>query len=502
MNDQSKTNTNSPVDLLIIGGGINGCAIARDAAGRGLSVMLCEMGDIASATSSWSSKLIHGGIRYLESYEFKLVREALNEREVLMKSAAFLIHPLKFILPYEKHLRSPWLLRTGLFIYDHLGKRSTILGSQKETFTPNDPENALDSRFTFGYSYYDCQTDDARLTLLCARDAHEHGANILTHTQCTSLTHDGQLWTATLHDQLDHSSTTVQARSIVNAAGPWVDHVNHDITHINTTAKTQLVQGSHIVVPKLYEGFHAYILQNKDGRIIFSIPYLNQFTLIGTTDVSYKGDPAKVTITEKEIQYLCNSINSYFQKNICASDIVWSYSGVRALYDDHANNPSKTTREYHLQLHSDKTPPYLAVFGGKITTCRILAQDAMQRLQPFFSHMGHSWTQDAYLPGGNLNMSWPQFITQLEKDYPWLPSSLCKRYASAYGTYTHSLIGDATSLQDLGMHFGADLYEHEVLYWIQNEWAQNVDDMLWRRSKLGLFLDEAGVAKLKDYICE
>ncbi len=502
MHEQSKSTPHEPIDLLVIGGGVNGSAIARDAAGRGLVVTLCEQGDIAAATSSWSSKLIHGGLRYLEQYEFKLVREALIEREVLMHSAPFLIHPLKFILPYEKHLRSPWLLRTGLFLYDHLAKRSAIAGSRKERFTANDPENALNEHFTFGFSYYDCQTDDARLTLLYALDAYAHNATILTHTQCIQLTHDGSLWTATLYDRLSETSTTLQARAVVNASGPWVDLVNHNIAAIQTNCRTRLVQGSHIVVPKLYEGFHAYILQNQDGRIIFAIPYLEQFTLIGTTDIEYTGDPQNARITESEINYLCQNINAYFQKQISQADIIWSYSGVRSLFDDHADAPSTTTREYHLQLHTQSTPPYLCVYGGKITTSRVLAEHALKLLHPFFPELAPAWTKNAFLPGGDLGATWNEFLDQVKQRYPWLPEVLGQRYARAYGSNIHLLIGDAHCLDDLGLYFGANLYEHEVLYWIQNEWAQSVEDILWRRSKLGLFLDEAGVQKLKAYIGE
>ncbi len=502
MEEQFNASSTNPVDLLVIGGGINGCSIARDAVGRGLSVTLCDMNDLASATSSYSSKLIHGGLRYLENYEFKLVHDALAEREVLMHSAPFLIHPLKFILPYEKHLRSPWLLRIGLFLYDHLSKRHAIPGSKKEFFKWGNPQNALARQFQFGYSYYDCQTDDARLTVLCARDAFEQGATILTHTYCSDLKHDGRLWSVTLQDQLDGRVSTVQARAVINAAGPWVDHVNNTIAKIDMHCITRLVQGSHIVVPKLYEGYHAYILQNEDGRIVFAIPYLDHFTLIGTTDVEYHGDPTQVHITQSEIDYLCHSMNSYFHKKITPSDIVWSYAGVRALYDDGANKPSNTTREYHLELHAQDTPPYLAVFGGKLTTCRVLAEDVVNHLNSFFPNMSRCETHDAFLPGGDLGMPWDQFLTTLATQYPWLPETLRHRYARAYGNNLHALIGDATSLAELGIHFGADLYEHEVLYWIENEWAHCSDDMLWRRSKLGLFLTEEQVNTLKNYLDE
>ena len=490
------------VDLLIIGGGINGCGIARDAVGRGLTVALCEMNAIASATSSWSSKLIHGGLRYLENFEFKLVHEALNEREILMRSAPFLIHPLKFMLPYQAHLRSPWILRTGLFLYDHLGKRTQIPSSQKIKFIAGAADNALKDHFKFGFSYYDCQTDDSRLTLLCARDAYERGATIMTHTRCNELTPNGKIWIATLHDHLDNTTKTINAKAVINVSGPWVDQVNHDIAKIDTVSSTRLVQGSHIIVPKLYEGYHAYILQNKDQRIVFAIPYMDNFTLIGTTDINYQGDPAAVNITHEEINYLCSIINEYFHKQISPDNIVWSYSGVRSLYNDDAVKPSKTTRDYHLELHHQNCPPYLAIFGGKLTTFRVLAEDALKKLKPYFTHMADPWTKHAFLPGGELGTNWEGFITQLAERYPWLPNSQCLRYAKAYGSHIHELIGDATSIKDLGKHFGADLYEHEVLYWIENEWAQFSEDMLWRRSKLGLYLNDDQINILKNYICE
>ncbi len=487
------------VDLLIIGGGINGCAIARDAAGRGLSVALCEMHDLASATSSWSSKLIHGGIRYLENYEFKLVRESLQEREVMMRSAPFLIHPLPFILPYEKHLRSPLLLRAGLFLYDHLAKRQSIPGSSKVTFKADNPENALNNQFKFGFQYYDCQTDDARLTLLNALDAHQHGAHIFTYTHCTQLTHQHNLWLATLEDQLDQRQFNIEANAVINATGPWVDQFN-TMAGIHTQSHVELVQGSHIVVPKLYTGNHAYILQNQDKRIVFAIPYLEQFTLIGTTDVAFKGDPGNVHITDNEIDYLCELMNHYFKKPVQKSEIIWSYAGVRPLYHDNSGTLAKTTREYHLELSTDSCPPYLSVIGGKITTARVLAEDTLSQLKPYFNAMQPAWTKDAYLPGGDLDSDWQTFVTKLQTTYSWLPQQQCHRYACAYGTHSTDLIGDANCLEDLGQYFGADLYEAEILYWIKNEWAQTPEDMLWRRSKLALFLTVDQIHAVTQYL--
>lgn len=493
--------TMKTIDLLVIGGGINGCGIARDAAGRGLSVTLCEMNDLASATSSWSSKLIHGGLRYLEHYEFKLVSEALKEREVLMSSAPFLIHPLQFILPYEQHLRSPWVLRLGLFLYDHLAKRKQIPGSGKVIFNSNDPANALNDNFKFGFSYYDCQTDDSRLTLLNALDAKAHSADILTYTKCTSLIEQGTFWLATLQNTRDKTEQLIKARAVVNATGPWVSLTNQQIAHIDTKSEVKLVQGSHIIVPKLYKGNHAYILQNKDNRIVFAIPYCDQFTLIGTTDVTYQGDPAYVSIKPAEIDYLCNIINYYFKKQISKNDVMSSFSGVRSLYDDKADTPSKTTREYHLELTKNVSAPYLTIFGGKITTFRTLAEHVMQLLTPHFPHMKPKWTQHALLPGGDLDgYSWLQFLAHIKQQYPWLPDSLRTRYAKAYGSNLHQLLAGATSVADLGTLIGSDLFLREVHYWINQEWAHTVEDMIWRRSKLGLFLTENEIKTLESYL--
>ncbi len=476
------------VDLLIIGGGINGCGIACDAAGRGLSVTLCEMGDIASATSSWSSKLIHGGLRYLETYDFKLVHEALKEREIIMQKAPFLTHPLKFILPYEKHLRSPWLLRLGLFLYDHLALRKKIPGSKKIIFSKRYVDNPLRKEFTFGFSYYDCQTDDSRLTLLNALSAQEQGATILTYTKCTSLTLKENLWTAQLRDETG-LETTVHARAVINSTGPWVEEFNQEIARIKTKYHIQLVQGSHIVVPKLYEEDHAYILQNADNRIVFAIPYLQKFTLIGTTDTEYQGDPAQAHITTEEKIYLCDIINHYFKKKIDEADIVWSYSGVRPLFHEKNTAPSKQTREYHLEISKPDQAPYISIYGGKITTYRVLAEDVLHLLQPYFPHMSAPWTEHAALPGGDLqNLSPARYLARLKKHYAWLPADQLTRYFHAYGSRIEKLLEGAQSLEDLGQHYGADLYQREVDYWTEHELANTWEDMLWRRSKLGLWV--------------
>lgn len=488
-------------DLLIIGGGINGCGIAADAAGRGLKVVLCEAEDLASGTSAWSSKLIHGGLRYLEQGAFKLVHDALKEREILLKKAPFLIHPLEFILPHEAHLRPAWMIQTGLFLYDHLAKRKHIPRSKKIRLNSKGKRNPLQSQYQTGFSYYDCQTDDARLTLLNALAAKQAGAEIHTRMRCQTIKACDQHWLVCCQDTLQKTEHQFQAKTIVNAAGPWVESINQ-LAEMQPDCHVQLVQGSHIVVPKLYEGEHAYILQNSDERIVFAIPYLNHFTLIGTTDLNYQGEPRRAKITPEETNYLCDIINHYFRTTLTPNNICWSFSGVRPLYQHHGEKkPSKATREYHLGLsHSRTQLPFLSVYGGKITTFRVLAEAVLAQLKPYLPPHGTPWTAEAPLPGGDLGSDFQAFLKTLYREYSWLPKSQCRRYALAYGTNIRALLSEAGQLRDLGRHFGADLYEREVLYWIANEWAQSSEDMLWRRSKLGLFLSDAEQAALAEYL--
>lgn len=484
-------------DLLIIGGGINGCSIARDAAGRGLKVYLCEQGDIASATSSWSSKLIHGGIRYLENYEFKLVREALQERDILMRSAPYLIHPLQFILPHEKHLRPAWMIRLGLFLYDHLNHGSPIPTSQQIKLDTHGP---LKTHFKTGFSYYDCQTDDSRLTLLNALDAKQHGATIQTYTKCTSLSHDHTHWHATLTHHGCHK-TNISSKMVINATGPWVTTFNHTIANIHTDSTLKLVQGSHIVVPKLYPGQHAYILQNSDNRIVFTLPFQQNYTLIGTTDTHFSGDPSTCQITKDEIHYLCKIIKHYFKKPMTLNDIVWSFSGVRALHDNHTENATSTTRDYHLEYSNDGHPAYLSIFGGKITTCRRLAENALKFVEKTLSKGALPWTKTAKLPGGQLDgLEYEAFIQTIDTRYDWLDQQTRRRYIHAYGDRIHLLLKDCKSIKDLGKHYGASLYEKEISFWKTNEIAKTADDMLWRRSKLGLQLTPSEIETFKTSI--
>ncbi len=494
------------VDLLIIGGGINGTGIARDAAGRGRSVLLCEMGDLASATSSWSSKLIHGGLRYLEYYEFRLVREALMEREVLWRIAPHIINPLRLVLPYRKGLRPAWLLRLGLFLYDHLGGRKLLPPTRVLDLTTDTTGKPLKANvFRKGFEYSDCRVDDSRLVMLNARDAADRGAEIRTRTRAMSARRDSDGWTIALRDERTGQQETVTARTVVNAAGPWVGSVLTGQLGMKSRANTRLVQGSHIVVRKLYEHDRAYILQNPDGRIVFVIPFEGDFTLIGTTDRDYVGDPAKVAATAEDIDYLCQAVSENLERAVAPKDVVWAYSGVRPLYDDGASEAKAATRDYVLELDAEAgKPALLSVFGGKITTYRRLAEEALDRLQahlPATATSRKRWTATAALPGGDFAVT---DIGGVERDlrraYPFLTQVYAARLAHAYGTRAKMVLGSAKSLQDLGTEFGATLTEAEVRYLIEQEWAQTAEDVVWRRSKLGLRMTAGEVAGLERWM--
>lgn len=484
-------------DLLVIGGGINGAGIAADAAGRGLSVILCEKDDLAAHTSSASSKLIHGGLRYLEHYDFKLVREALQEREVLLNKAPHLVHPLWFVLPHEPHLRPQWMIRLGLFLYDHLAKRKTLPGSRKINLRNSLEGAPLKEQFKTGFGYSDCYTDDARLVVTNALDAQNHGAKIMVRTRCTALKRGKTTWEATLLQENNAEPIHVQAKAVVNATGPWVAEFLQQ-QNLSTTAGVRWVKGSHFIVPKLYEGAHAYILQNKDNRIVFAIPYQQEFTLIGTTDIGYKGDLNQLGISESEIEYLLALINSYFKKSVTRSEMGWSYAGVRALFDDHSENPAAITREYHFEVDETNGLPILSVFGGKITTFRVLAEAAMQRLAPHFPNMGAAWTAKKSLPGGDLTVPFEQFYQAQCQRYAFLPAQVVWRLACAYGSRMDFVLNNAQSITDLGHHFGAGLYQREVEYLKQYEWARTVEDIIWRRTKTGLHLSQQAVQQLQD----
>jgi glycerol-3-phosphate dehydrogenase len=475
-------------DLFIIGGGVNGCGIARDAAGRGLSVFLAEQSDLASGTSSASTKLIHGGLRYLEHYEFRLVREALIEREVLLQAAPHIIWPLRFVLPHHKGLR-PWpILRLGLFLYDHLGGRKILPGTRSVDFRTDVTGEPLKDTYTRGYEYSDCWVEDARLVVLNARDAESRGAVIRTRTKCVSARRTDGVWELTIQPD-GGAEQKVRARALINSAGPWVSQVLGAVVGRNDPDKIRLVKGSHLVVDKLYDHDRCYIFQNADGRICFAIPYEQDFTLIGTTDEDHQGDPGAPRISEAETDYLLKSVSEYFKAPVTRGMIRWSYSGIRPLYDDGASKAQEATRDYVLKLdRPEGGAPLLSVFGGKITTARKLAESAMEKIAPFFPAMGRPWTASARLPGGDFACAEvEQRIAGLGARYPFLPPSTARRLFRAYGTDAEIILAGATSAADLGQGFGP-LFAREVEWLKAKEWARTADDILWRRSKLGLHL--------------
>ena len=488
-------------DLLIVGGGINGVGIARDAAGRGLKVLLCERGDLAGATSSSSSKLIHGGLRYLEHYEFRLVREALIEREVLLSIAPHIAWPMRFVLPHAPEQRPAWMIRLGLFLYDHIGGRQSLPGTRRIDLRRTPQGVPLRAGFRTGFEYSDCWVDDARLVALNAVDAREHGATILTRTACLSAAGSGESWRVTLADGDTGVSRTVTARAVVNAAGPWVDDILGGRAGVNSGHHSRLVKGSHIVVPRLYEGDQAYILQNDDKRVIFVIPYEGGYSLIGTTDIAFTGDPARVAIDPAEADYLCRAVSRYFAAPVQPSSIVHSYSGVRSLHDDKSDNPSAVTRDYVLDLRTVPAP-ILSVFGGKITTYRRLAEHAMDKLLPHVAApRPAAWTGRVTLPGGDMpGGDFDRFLATLRASHPWLPPPLAHRLARAYGTRTDAILGGAGSVAELGEAFGGGLTEAELRYMMDQEWAQTADDALWRRSKLGLHMTADEIARVAGWM--
>jgi glycerol-3-phosphate dehydrogenase len=491
-------------DLAIIGGGINGCGIARDAAGRGNSVFLCEMNDLASGTSSWSTKLVHGGLRYLEYYEFRLVREALIEREILWQIAPHIIRPLRFVLPHHDGLRPAWLLRLGLFLYDHIGGRHLLPPTRSVDLTSDAVGKPLvPNRFTRGFEYSDCFVDDARLVVLTARDAADRGADIRTRSRAVDIRQADGVWHVTVENTLTAERSTIQARALVNAGGPWVEQVLASGAGVNAKAKVRLVQGSHIVVRKLYAHDRAYMFQNSDGRIVFSIPYQDDFTLIGTTDRDYEGDPSKVKASAEEIKYLCDSVSEYLAKPVSPQDVVWTYSGVRPLYDDGASEAKAATRDYVFELDLPGGAPLLSIYGGKITTYRRLAEEALERLSPYLrsAKSREGWTAKSPLPGGDMDVSAiPALAAELQRNYPFLEPAHANRLAHAYGTRAARMLGNAKSIGDLGQAFGATLTESEVRYLMAAEWAVTADDIVWRRSKLGLRLSAAEIAAIDDWI--
>ena len=494
-------------DLAIIGGGINGTGLARDAAGRGLNVVLFEQDDLASATSSASTKLIHGGLRYLEHYAFRLVRESLQERERLLKIAPHIIWPLRFVLPYEPGLRPAWMIRLGLFLYDHLGGREILPATKSLDLRKDSAGRPLADHLVKGFEYSDLWCEDSRLVVLNARDARQHGASIHTRMQVTSARRhqdtDGACWHISTRQMRSQEIGLVRAKLLVNAAGPWAGAVSSGILGLENPARIRMVQGSHIIVPRLFAHERAYIFQNRDGRIVFAIPYEQNFTLLGTTDRDYTGDPAKVAITPDEIAYLCAAVSDYLKVPVTPEHVVWSYAGVRPLYDDGASSAQEATRDYVLHLDAPAgEAPALSVFGGKLTTYRRLAEHAIELLGPHLpAHIRAkpAWTMTKPLPGGDFpHDGFEALVQSLAARYPFIPVNLLHRLTRAYGTDASVILGNAKEMADLGHHYGAGLTQREVDFLRTEEWAMEPDDILWRRSRLGLHMTPSERATFAD----
>ncbi|MDB5473346.1 MAG: glycerol-3-phosphate dehydrogenase [Devosia sp.] len=494
--------TTDSVDIFVIGGGVNGASIARDAVGRGYSVALAEMNDLASGTSSAATKLVHGGLRYLEHYEFRLVHEALAEREVLWATAPHIIWPLRFVLPHHKGLRPAVVLRAGLAMYDYMGGRRLLPPTKTLNLTQHVTGQPLKPGFRLGFEYSDCWVEDSRFVVLNARDAANKGAAIHVRTKVTSARRQDGGWILALDGQAGRQ--TVRAKLVVNAAGPWVDEVITGAMGKNGAHNVRLVKGSHIVVHKLYDHDRCYIFQNADGRIIFAIPYEGDFTLIGTTDEDFTGDPRGVAISEGETDYLLSAASEYFARPVTRDQIHWSYSGVRPLFDDGASAAQEATRDYVLKVDGDaQSGAAVNVFGGKLTTSRRLAESVLEKIEGVLGKKGNAWTKLSKLPGGEFEpLAFEAEARRLHKDYAGLPATLTRRLMRLYGTKARVILGNAQQIGDLGQHFGADLYRSEVDYLVAQEWARTAEDVLWRRTKLGLRVGAQGVAALQEYMGE
>jgi glycerol-3-phosphate dehydrogenase len=493
-------------DLLIVGAGINGAGIARDAAGRGLSVVLCDQDDLAAHTSSASTKLIHGGLRYLEHYEFGLVRKSLIEREVLLRAAPHIIWPLRFVLPHDIGLRPAWMIRAGLGLYDHLARRELLPGSERIDLRQHPAGRPLRPQFQVGFAYSDGWVDDARLVLLNVIDAAERGATVLTRARCESAVRASGAWHAELASPAGR--VRVHARCLVNAAGPWAASFLGQVEPERAHPSLRLVKGSHIVVRRLFEHPYAYIFQHPDKRIVFAIPYEQDFTLVGTTDLDYHGDPRRVDIERSEVEYLCSLLERYFPAKVTPEDVVWTYSGVRPLLEDEAHDAAKVTRDYRLELEGGEAP-LLSVFGGKLTTYRKLAEEAVHKIAPLLGVIKGDWTESVCMPGGDLFGAEPsnrsvlefeRFVDSMQARYPWAGRALLHRYSRAYGTRLERLLDGCGALADLGERFAPGLYEVEVRHWIEREWATTPEDMLWRRSKLGLHVPADTRDRIAQYL--
>ena len=493
----------STFDLLIVGAGINGAGIARDAAGRGLKVLLVDQGDIGGATSSASTKLIHGGLRYLEHYAFGLVREALSEREILLANAPHLAREQRFIIPHQAAMRPAWMIRLGLALYDRLARGSSLARAEALDFRGTPYGFPLKPEYARGFAYSDLVTDDARLTLLNVVSAAQLGAKVLTRTRLAGVRREGGLWRATLQDANGMPSECT-ARIVVNAAGPWVAAVRQAIEGPAAGGSLRLVKGSHIVAPKLYQGDHAYLFQNADRRVVFAIPYEGEFSLIGTTEVPLAEPAAQLSVSAGEIEYLCAAAGAFLRKAVMPSQVVWSFAGIRALYDDGRTDPSAITREYRFVVDGEAgAAPLLSVYGGKLTTYRRLAERALDRLKPWLPGLRPPWTAAVHLPGGGLGpRGLPGLLLELSQRHPMLPPDLLHALARRHGTLTQRVIGEAQTEHDLGAHFGAGLYAAEVDFMLAHEWAREADDILWRRTKCGLRVTEDGRRRLADYVAQ
>lgn len=495
-------------DLCIIGGGINGAGAARDAAGRGLKVLLLEKDDLASATSSASSKLIHGGLRYLEFYEFRLVRESLKERDVLLNIAPHIIWPMDFVLPHDVHLRPRWMISLGLWLYDFLAGSKRLAKSKAIDLKVHQYGQPLNSKFAKGFRYSDCWVQDSRLVVLNAMDAKKLGAEILTRCECTKLQKKSDHWDVSYHDHEMQAEKTIQAKCIVNASGPWVQQFlenAHEHSAQKKSPNVRLIKGSHIIIPRTHEGEQSYILQQKDGRIVFVIPYENDFTLIGTTDVLFEGNPNDVSISPEEKQYLCECYNAYFECEISPHNVVFDYSGVRPLFDDGEEEARAVTRDYVLYDHQESVPLF-SVYGGKITTFRKLSEAMVDDVCQVLFIDKKPWTKQSVLPGawasneGDYAQSRQKVYAAYCQRYPWIPEVLLKRYLQNYGRCLEDIIGNAKALQGLGSHYGEYVFEAELDYLIQKEWARTLDDVLFRRSKLGLHIQPDTQKKISEAI--
>jgi glycerol-3-phosphate dehydrogenase len=486
-------------DLLVVGGGINGAGIALDAAGRGLTTVLCEQHDLASHTSSASTKLIHGGLRYLEHYDFDLVRKALQEREVLLAAAPHIIRPLLFVLPHDSHLRPAWMIRAGLFLYDHMARRRRLPASTSVDLRRHPAGAALEGQYRRGFVYADASVDDSRLVVLNALAARERGARLLTRTRCSALVRTGDRWRATLV-AVDGARQSLLARAVVNATGPWVTRFIDEVADTLTARTLRLVKGSHIVVRRLFDHSFAYIFQNPDRRIVFAIPYEDEFTLIGTTDVDYAGDPGEPAIDDDERSYLVEMANRYFDRDLSASDVLWTYSGVRPLLDDESSDAASVSRDYSLELEC-QSPPLLSVYGGKITTYRRVAEEAVDQLVPLLGRRARAWTRAETLPGGDMPRGdLEAFCAGLATRRPWLAGALARRYARAYGTRVEQLLAGCSAMRDLGTEVLPGLYAREIEYLRAEEWAVTAEDILFRRSKLGLHLPADATGRLDGWL--